>query len=53
MKDIYDFVVSANPLQAQDISEARRKVVKLMLQQTYDCAWFIKDYASRGFGTLN
>jgi hypothetical protein len=40
-------------LQTHNISEARRDIVKLMLQQTYDCAWFIQDYASHGFGTLS
>jgi hypothetical protein len=49
MKDMYDFVNVALPIQKEDLGEAREEIFKCMFQQTYDCAWFIRDYASRGF----
>lgn len=45
----YDFVDTTKPLRTEDLGSARKEIIKKMLQQTYDCAWFIRDYTSRGF----
>lgn len=46
MKDIYDLMSKAEQLKNL---EAHRHTVKLIFQQTAECAWFIRDYASRGY----
>jgi hypothetical protein len=48
MKDTYAFILLTKPLRIEDLGQSRREVIKKLLQQTYDCAWFIRDYTSRG-----
>jgi hypothetical protein len=47
MNDAYDFADLTKSI--EDIGRSRKETIKKMLQQTYDCAWFIRDYTSRGF----
>jgi hypothetical protein len=49
MNDSYDFVDHTKPLRIEDLSDTRKEIIKKLLQQTYDCAWFIRDYTSHGF----
>jgi hypothetical protein len=49
MNEAYDFVDHSKPLRIDDLGDTRKEIVKKLLQQTYDCAWFIRDYTSRGF----
>jgi hypothetical protein len=47
MKDVYQLLHDAGPLAKM---EAHADTAKLMFQQTAECAWFIREYVSRGFG---
>lgn len=47
MHDMYNFFRHTRIL--SDLDESCRDVLKRMLQQTYDCSWFIRDYMSRDF----
>jgi hypothetical protein len=49
MNNAYDFVDHTKPLRIDDLGDTRKEIIKKLLQQTYDCAWFIRDYTSRGF----
>ena len=46
INDAYDFADLTKSI--EDIGRSRKEIIKKMLQQTYDCAWFIRDYTSRG-----
>jgi hypothetical protein len=49
INEIYSIVLMAEPLERID---AHRKTLQLICQQTAECAFFISDYASRGFGEM-
>ena len=49
MNDAYDFVDHKKLLRMEDLGDTQKEIIKKLLQQTYDCAWFIRDYTSHGF----
>jgi hypothetical protein len=48
MKDVYDVMLAADKLD----SEVHYGTVKLIFQQTTECTWFIRDYASRNYSEI-
>jgi hypothetical protein len=50
MKDVYDSIWDvADKLSEND---PRYRTVKVILQQTTECAFFVSNYASRGYGKV-
>jgi hypothetical protein len=47
IRDLYKNVLSAKPL---EVIGSHEETAKRIYQQTVECAWFIHDYASHGFG---
>ena len=43
INDVYSFVEEAEPMKK---IESHRRIISLMAQQTTECAYFIRDYAS-------
>jgi hypothetical protein len=49
MEDVYSFVDEIQSLREKN--KTLDKVIKLILQQTFECAIFIQEYAGRGFAS--
>jgi hypothetical protein len=51
MENVYSFVDELQSL--RDKNKTLDKVIKLILQQTFECAIFIQEYAGRGFASAS
>jgi hypothetical protein len=50
MRDAYDFGGSTKEIPELALDDRRQEVIKRLFQQAYDCAWFIHEYISPGYG---
>jgi hypothetical protein len=49
MENVYSFVDEIQSL--RDKNNTLDKIIKLILQQTFECAIFIQEYTGRGFAS--
>jgi hypothetical protein len=49
IEDTIDFLIASRELQDNKMSQGQKEICRAMLQQSAECGYFIRDYASHGF----